>query len=416
MRQFKDELKQGSESSNIPKELMDYFNQSLPGNLKYVQQSDHLLMVDHKEMKATCFLLEKENEKWLKKYRQYFKSPMDPLEIMTLTQTPLVIGVSDTIECDGIVLPSELLVKSITDKKINSKLVRYILPNELPTINDLHFSIVDKEYHLTTTLKLQKCENIEWFTYNNFIENKAFKISITFPSKYYSGEKPEYFQISIEIDKTKAKTIEEAIIAYELYSAFLNSQLRINGEIISVNNISDKKKDEKQKMLRINLKLLNAVKLLENELNTKLSLSKEIDNETIEIILKLYVSLIKKKAYKEDNHDTISFINKFDDISKTDSLKNTPAAFITSGTLTVDILGTTLDLFYATCYFYVTLKDVEETSQGEYKLTFDCTDDKCYISSKIFLDKDTMLSESKDHFVKYFSDATILESIDNVID
>ena len=119
---------------------------------------------------------------------------------------------------------------------------------------------------------------------------------------------------------------------------------------------------------------------------------------------------------KREDYETISFTNKFDDINEKDSLKDTNSAFIASGTLTLNLLGVTLDLYYATCYFNIKLKDIDEISQGEYKLTFDCTDEKCYISSKIYLDKDTMLSESKDHFVKCFSDATILESIDNVID
>ena len=52
-------------------------------------------------------------------------------------------------------------------------------------------------------------------------------------------------------------------------------------------------------MIRINLKLLNALKVLEHELDTHFLLSEDIDEKTLDIILKLYVSLINKSAYKE---------------------------------------------------------------------------------------------------------------------
>lgn len=418
MRQFKDELKQGSESSKIPKELMDYFNQSLPGDLKYVQQSDDMLIVDHEQIKMTCNVLEKENERWLNKYRKYIKTPIDTLRIMTLTQTPLAVGMSDNVECDGVRIPNSLYIRNIKDNSINEKIIRYIMPTELPSIV-LTLSSSKNENELKTKLTLQKCEDIEWLTYNNFSENNSLKISMTVPSEYHSENNNinDSCQISIGIDKTRADSIDEAIIAYELYNAFINKQLLINGLDVYANNITVDKKDDKLKMIRINLKLLNALKDIENELHTHFLLSEDIDEKTIDIIIKLYVSLIKKRAYKErENYETVSFTNRFDDISETNSLKDKNSAFIASGTLTLNLLGATLDLYYATCYFNIKLKDIEEISSGEYKLTFDCTDDKCYISSKIYINKDTMLSESKDHFVKYFSDATILESIDNVID
>ena len=126
MKQFKRELKNETDSIIIPKELIELFNQNLPNGLNYISQGNGILMVDHKLMKSTCYLQEKENESWLKKYRKYFKTELDPIEIMVLTQTPLAIKISDTIECDGIKIPSELLIQSITDKRLHPSRMKKI--------------------------------------------------------------------------------------------------------------------------------------------------------------------------------------------------------------------------------------------------------------------------------------------------
>ena len=63
MKQFKEELATGSSTAIIPSELIEYFNQDLPDGLKYSSMGNDLLYVDQNNMKMTCYVLEKENEK-----------------------------------------------------------------------------------------------------------------------------------------------------------------------------------------------------------------------------------------------------------------------------------------------------------------------------------------------------------------
>ena len=401
MKQFKEELATGSSTAIIPSELIEYFNQDLPDGLKYSSMGNDLLYVDQNNMKMTCYVLEKENEKWLSQYHKYIKSNVDILNLMTMTQTPLLIGVSDKVECDGITIPTELLVRRIyDDKNSRQEPVRYILPNELPSTECL---ITDCEGNnkLKTVLKMQKSEDVEYITYNNHSDNMAFIISLMTPSRYYSGEEKEKIKIVIGVNKSNAKDVKEAIKAYELYKAFINNQMCVNGTRIVLDKSPAEKRAECTKEININMKILKALEAIEGKLKVQFDLSERIDEEVIEIILQLYVSIINNKAYIINNKlETISFtrILKDDELEKIEELKNKPTAFLTTGTLTVNLLGNTFDMYYATCYYFIILTEIIRINKSEYKLIFDCNDEKYHASSKIYLDEEMMTNETTSNF------------------
>lgn len=418
MKQFKEELSTGSPTATIPSELIEYFNQDLPDGLKYAPMGNNLLHVDQNNIKMTCYISKEKNEKWLSRYEKYIKSYVDVFNLMKITQTPLLIGVSDKVECDGVTIPTELLVRRIyDDKNARQEPVRYILPNELPSIECV---ITDSESsnEIKTVLKMQKSEDVEYITYNNYSDNMAFKISFTIPSRYYTGEENGKIKILIGVEKNDANDVKEAIKAYELYKAFINNQMCMNGTKIVLDESPSEKKEECTKEITINMEILKALEAIEEKLNVQFDLSEKIDEEVIEIILKLYVSIINDKAYVNNNKlENVSFtrILEGDELEKMKELKDIPTAFLTTGTLTVNLLGNAINMYYATCYYFVKLSEIIKIKNSEYKLVFDCNDKSYHSSSKIYLDEKTMTNETASNFNEYFNNAKDIKTIEETL-
>lgn len=416
MKNLKDELTNGTSSAKIPNELIDLFNKDLPSELKYTPIDNDTLQVDHTQIKFKCYISETDNASWLKKYKKYFKDSLDALEIMDLTQTPLAIETSNTVNCDGIEIPQNLFTRNIFDNKFSEKIKKYILPSELPSYNFV-LSVDNDTIEIKTTMQLQRCDNIEFRTLDNYNDNIPFKLSITCPSRFYSGDESSEIKITIGIDNAKAESVKEAIDAYKLYKAFMTNNLLLNGSKITSNNCPNERKEEILKSIEINIKLLFAVSSIEKLLNKKFELLNKFDSETIDIIMKLYISLIRQQAYKVSKKlNSLSFNKKVDNKSIIDDLWKKPSAFVTSGTLSVNILGCNLELYYVTRYAHVKLVSVEDIGNDNYKLFFDCTDDRYHASSKIYIDEESMNNESNSEKIhEYLEDTVELGNISEIV-
>lgn len=407
MKNLKDELANETASVKIPSELIDLFNKDLPSKLKYRPVDKSTLQVDFNQMESTCNILKHENASWFKKYEKYIKDSNDVLEIMTLTQTPLAIKMDDNIECDGIEIPQDLLFRNISDNKFNEKIKQYICPMKLPSY-DFILSIDNDSIEIKTTVQLQRCDNIEFRTFDNYNDNIPFKLSFTVPSRFYEGDERFNVKIAIGVDNSKADNVKEAIDAYKMYRAFMTNKLFLNNTKIMPNNCSKERKKEILKSIDKNIKILTAVNSIEKLLNIKFELSNIFDFETIDIIMKLYISLIRHQAYKESKKiNSASFNKKLNAKDIKDDLLNEPSAFITSGTLSINSLGCNIELYYITRYAFVKLVSVENIENEEYKLVFDCTDNQYHASSKIYIDEESMENELMSEKIHEYLEDTV---------
>ena len=115
IKDLRNGVENGVRSTNVPKELVEYFNKKLPWGLEYKPFGEHQLAVDYKQMKGNFVFFKDKNKEWWNKYGKYIKNTYDLLEIMDITQTPLKVDQSEIIEVDGIEIPYELLFKDITN-------------------------------------------------------------------------------------------------------------------------------------------------------------------------------------------------------------------------------------------------------------------------------------------------------------
>lgn len=384
IKDLKNGVENGVRSSNVPKELVEYFNKNLPGGLEYKPFGEHQLAVDYKQMKGKFDFLKDKNKEWWDKYGKYIKNAYDLLEIMQITQIPLRVEQSEIVEIDGKQVPYELLFKDITNNNAKKLIKTYIYPNKFEE-HKIIVSTLKKDRMLNTAIKQRKSENIENISFDNYETESPLRISISIHSKFYTGNDKMGIGVSFSIDNKKAKSIRDLFIAQSLLKAFLEDDFKINNEIIHC-NITDK--DRKDKMINTldnNLRILYMLLRIEEQFNVCFDPSYDITNEDIELISMIYSSFILNSVYKTNEAiDTLTLPDKSEtnDVDKSVIGKN--MAYLSSSSFDFNFLGVELHLYGISAYYFVVIKSIDSIDSKRYKISFDCSNENYYSGIKLF--------------------------------
>ena len=384
IKDLRNGVENGVRSTNVPKELVEYFNKKLPGGLEYKPFGEHQLAVDYKQMKGNFVFFKDKNKEWWNKYGKYIKNTYDLLEIMDITQTPLKVDQSEIIEVDGIEIPYELLFKDITNNNAKKLVQTYIYPKGFEE-HKIVVSAQKNDKKLSTAIKQRKSENIENISFDNYETESPLRISISIHSKYYTGNDKMGIGVSFSIDNKKAKSIFDLFIAQSLLKAFLEDDFKINNEIIHC-NITDK--DRKDKMINTldnNLRILYMLLRIEEQFNVCFDPSYDITNEDIELISMIYSSFILNSVYKTNEAiDTLTLPDKSEtnDVDKSVIGKN--MAYLSSSSFDFNFLGVELHLYGISAYYFVVIKSIDSIDSKRYKISFDCSNENYYSGIKLF--------------------------------
>lgn len=389
IKDLKNRINQGIRSSSVPHEIIEMFSSKLPGNVGYTVIGPNLLTIN-KNWQGTFYFSKEKNKTWWDKYGTYVKETTDILDIVNLTQTPIIVDMSKNVLVGDLEIPKHLLHIDITKNDITDKMETYILPQNLYT-NEYEISDVNNNLKVKMNFKRQKSDNIELITINNFESEYPLRISIMMCSKFYRGDNKDFFSISIGTNQKKAKTVEELLTAYLLYRSFVLDGILINKSKVTPNQIEDEKKDKILSQLENNIKILLMLVKIEKELSIRFNPTINIEKDDIDIIAYLYSSIIMDKTFQnKEVLNTLTFSNELENDDQIKNAKDNKSAFMISGKITINILDATINMFEIKCYVNTILSSIEKNSNNNYILHFECNDKEYFCGSKLFKTEEKM--------------------------
>lgn len=391
MRKLKRGIEDGIQSVEVPKEVIDMFNKDLPEGLRYVSIGEHRLRIDA-QINGIATIIEEDNIAWFQNYKRYFREETqaeDILRIAQLTQTPLRIRMPETIQCDGKEIKRSMLIRDITKGEATHETQTFLMPTE-PIKRKVCFSVQgEPSLGKELELQLQKCEDVEKLTYSTPVDTDPLKFSFTVCSEYYTGSDKSKVSLSFNVDSKEAKNVRDALVAFKIYKAFLEGKLFLNDALLTPqeSNIPVSIADQ----IDSNIKYLSMLLELENVLQVEFDIRSGIEKEDIEIIIKMYLSLIKGTSYKLNNKLEKLNLSESIDLEGQDIKGDTTTAWLSVGNVEVNLLGQTFNLYQAICYFGVKVKNIiRNDEEDRCEILFDQTSDRAFTAAKIYLKESDM--------------------------
>lgn len=368
--------KNKSESTTLPKELIECFNDELPKGLHYAEAGEGFYVVTSDTGKINVSGIEIDLTEAQKTILGENVSRKDILEFAYNSQQQINFKLSNpghiTINGNEITL----------DKWIHNPFIKlqngnfFLNPSKFPEPFDIKLSGYNKECIL-------KSKRIP----NDSIDIKSFEASGEFPLmlKYNINEKHKQMHFTISIIKEKISDVKTFIDALYIYNAFIEGKGNLFDKPLIVESMSSDSKIEDEL-----IQFWEKVYSIENVLGMKFkAIYGDVDYGTAFIVEKLYQNLINKYPIRENKKiDSIS--GKWEFTSKDISLDN-PVYFQFDATSDFDLFGVAFSLPSIVSLFNAKVVKInKQTAESKIYLDDFSEDKNMYVSIINFTDNEDM--------------------------
>lgn len=356
--------------SNIPKEITQHLNKTIPNEFTYETIHNFCVIKPTQpnfkiemNLDLSKDLIEKFNLSSLKKI----------VEFMYRTQRSLKV------------VPDENGCIKINNKKINIKdIVKFPLSND-PVRTELR--IYPKSFPPPFKLKIEG----EGIVKNIIIQrqpyedmNKSYFKNIKdlgFELSYLLNEKAKNIKFSFNLNIKEFNSVKEILDGMKLYRAYLNGNFKLADALLP-------KPQSENKVIDNTIEFWNKILKLEQKLKVKFSPEFPLKEEDVCCIKELYRSLIEEKPYKQ--YVTVDKIKvkavSENSIKKAKDDNNLVFSFVKK--LIIKIWGKTISVFCGSVLFDCKISDVIEIDKDNldyYLVLDDAVGKEIYQSSRYFI-------------------------------
>ena len=278
---FKKAFKKDETTYKIPQAILECLSDKLPEGFEYVQVDKKTCAVKSKKKKTNIKLKLKLDDKI------NIKNSKELAEYLYRSQKEVEID-SDIIELDGVQFSVKDLIKMpLSSNELDEKNIKLILkPQPFPKPIPLMIGYGDKNIEMK--FQRQPYEDLHKNLFKS-IDMKSLVIS------YMLDEISKSITVNISIKVDEAQSVEEIVIISEVYKCFKNGKGKIAN--LELNRRFDNVNEENG--LDSLIEFWNKVNLLSKKLGILFKPQKEIKKMDVDLVKKLYKSVIENKSYKE---------------------------------------------------------------------------------------------------------------------
>lgn len=378
----------------IPPALLEYFNSSLPKNLKYkVDKNGNCILVSEREsVNIGGFKFAPTTEQ--KKILGEHYSINDVLNYCDNSQQPIPLE----LEKEGVILlngeevPVDKLFfnpyKPLKYKSGTFYMYPYAFPEPFP------ITLGCGNYNITLPVKRVPNNSVSIAAFESD-KNDAIYI------KYYVDLANKTMTFNMELNTIKTKTVRDIVASISIYNAFIEGKGTFNGLSFNIQLATDKVKKIDQRTLNFWGKALK----IEDALGVSFVPPHEnLDSDSIYLVERLFQNFI--------NHKPVCDVNKIDSIDvkwdlsnpdkKLDDLIGKGIVLQFEATENIELFGVKLQLPALIGIFNSVVKEYSTTKGGKQKLILvdESEDKKRYTAIICFKSEDEMKSYKSSEFQK----------------
>lgn len=378
----------------IPPALLEYFNSSLPKNLKYkVDKNGNCILVSEREsVNIGGFKFAPTTEQ--KKILGEHYSINDVLNYCDNSQQPIPLE----LEKEGVILlngeevPVDKLFfnpyKPLKYKSGTFYMYPYAFPEPFP------ITLGCGNYNITLPVKRVPNNSVSIAAFESD-KNDAIYI------KYYVDLANKTMTFNMELNTIKTKTVRDIVASISIYNAFIEGKGTFNGLSFNIQLATDKVKKIDQRTLNFWGKALK----IEDALGVSFVPPHEnLDSDSIYLVERLFQNFI--------NHKPVCDVNKIDSIDvkwdlsnpdkKLDDLIGKGIVLQFEATENIELFGVKLQLPALIGIFNSVVKEYSTTKDGKQKLILvdESEDKKRYTAIICFKSEDEMKSYKSSEFQK----------------
>lgn len=367
----------------IPDELLEVLNKNLPNGFKYtaIDQANNIVGIDFnnphvKEILATMKvkkiidLPDEINGLNFQEIRQYAYN--------TQTEKKIKLDISSLELVNG-KKKSPFLCDAYTDEPVSMSECEVII--KPPKFQSRKVDIEVNEIKEKVNLIQEISDNN--YIYNYRGEGKYFFFQLS------CNTKNQKMNVTSSINLHDMVSIDDIITTLKIHRGFCDRSVKLNGHklIISVPDEQRKQMDIVLKDLNYDISWWEEIQKIEGIIKEKISVSIPLQNEDLNMLVRLYITLVKKEPYRTNN-ELVNEIKMSLKKPLSKDIKGTMATFTMQRKLDLSNLHIKRDIYELIYLHNAKVTDYREINPGKHEYEVKLEDGgitKQYMIHKYFL-------------------------------
>lgn len=346
--------------SKIPKEVLNTLSENLPNGFVYTELEHGMLGITPQEsdIKVGGFKFDLK-DKVFNEFKEFTPSNVNEIiEFLYRTQRKYEIELNDE---DPIIINGETFkVGEIIEmpfeelKKAKHKLVIIPQPFNPPFEIELEGNNVIKKF----IVERQPFADMNKMLFKS-INNKEFEIS------YIIEELKQKLQFNFKMNIDNTTDVIETIDILKLYHACITGDIKLNGVKLSDSRINH---PSEEKTVVDMIKFWEKVKKIQDTLNVKFKPKSQIEMEDLELIEKLYRTLVEGKPFRENININEMTLTGTNEMNFKDLLDKEGLSISFQQDTKIEIFGVNLELYSIVSFFDLKVKSFKPLNEQSYVL------------------------------------------------